>query len=219
MKSLESATLAAFPFLVGGLGASLAGFVVTATDDPLSVVTVHLVVIVVFGFALALQVAPHATASWFDDGNRDPRTRLIYSGIVAVIIVTGVVGLVTLASSGALQLQPSLQFLQLLSALDIAWVVTALVIGGTRGWSRTVGIVSGLLVGAFCIWSIWNYLRIVGFTPDGGWLLDGRQLMKLVLPFDMVAALMATTVFVVGTRRAAATAAMPQPIEQLSAQS
>ena len=216
---MESAALSAVPFLVGGLVASLAGFVVTATDNPLDVVIVHLAIVVLFGFALTLRVAPHATALWFDDGNRDVRTRLAFSGFVAIIIVTGVVGLVTLASSAALQLQPSLQFLQLLSALDIVWVVAALVIGGTRGWSRPVGMVLGLSVGVFCIWSIWNYLRIVGFTSDGGWLLDGSQLMRLVLPFDMAAALLAIGVFVVGTRRAAAATSTLQPIEQLSAQS
>ncbi|NNF63418.1 MAG: hypothetical protein HKN07_04090 [Acidimicrobiia bacterium] len=219
MKSMESAALAAVPFLVGGLVASLAGFAVTASEAPFGLVTVHLAVVVAFGFALAVRVAPNATESWFLDQDRDIRTRLTYSGIVAVIIVTGVVGLVTLASSATLQLQPSLQFLQLLSALDIAWVVAALVIGGIRGWSRAVGMTMGVLVGAVCIWSIWNYLRIVGFTPDGGWLLDGSQLMRLVLPLDMVAAGLAIAVFVVGTRRAALTASMPQPIEQLSAQS
>lgn len=219
MKSMESAALSAVPFLVGGLVASLAGFVVAAIDDPLKVVTVHLAIVVLFGFNLTLRVAPHATASWFHDGNRGVGTRLTFSGIVAVIIVTGVVGLVTLASSAALQLQPSLQFLQLLSALDIAWVVAALVIGGTRAWSRPVGMALGLSVGAFCIWSIWNYLRIVGFASDGGWLLDGSQLMRLVLPFDMAAALLAIGVFVVGTRRAAAATSTLQPIEQLSAQS
>ena len=216
---MESAVVSAVPLLVGGLVASLAGFVVPATDKPLGVVTVHLAAIVLFGFALTLRVAPHATASWFADRNGDRLTRLVFSGVGAVVIVTGLVGLVTLASSAALQLQPSLQFLQLLSALDITWVVAALVIGGTRGWSRPVGVALGLSVGVVCIWSIWNYLRIVGFAPDGGWLLDGSQLMRLVVPLDMVAALMALGVFMVGNRRAAAATSASQPMEQLRAQS
>jgi hypothetical protein len=122
-----------------------------------------------------------------------------------VVVVTGVVGLVTLASSAALRYQPSLQFLQLLSALDIAWVVAAVIIGIRLGWGRA-GLVAGGVVGAFCVWSIWNYLRVVGLAPDGGWELRGDELMRLVLPFDMAAAVVAIGLVGEGLRRAQRTA-------------
>jgi hypothetical protein len=60
---------------------------------------------------------------------------------------------------------------------------------------------AGLLVGVACVFSIWNYLRVVGFATDGGWLLDGGELMRLVLPFDMVAAIVAGSVLFLGTRK------------------
>ena len=118
-----------------------------------------------------------------------------------VVIITGTVGLVTLASSAALRLQPSLQFLQLLSALDIAWAAGAVVVGGYRLWSPPVARIAGLVVGVACVISIWNYLRLVGFTADGGWLLDGGQLLRLVIPFDMIVGAAAGAVLFLGTRR------------------
>ena len=67
--------------------------------------------------------------------------------------------------------------------------------------SRRTTLMAGLAVGVACVASIWNYLRVVGFAGDGGWLLDGGELMRLVIPFDMVAAFVAGTVLFVGTRR------------------
>ena len=65
-----------------------------------------------------------------------------------MVLVTGVVALVTLASSAALRFPPSMQFLQLLSAVDIAWAATALVVGADRAWGRTVAIIGGTILGA-----------------------------------------------------------------------
>ena len=145
-----------------------------------------------------MAVAPLLERNWLDWPENRKR---LAGGIALVVIVTGVVGLVTLASSAALRLQPSLQFLQLLSALDIAWAAGAVLIGGYRLWSRRTARVAGLTVGVSCVLSIWNYLRVVGFTADGGWLLDGGQLMRLVLPFDMLAAAIASGVLFAGARR------------------
>jgi len=89
----------------------------------------------------------------------------------------------------------------LLSALDIAWAAGAVVVGGHRLWSRRAIVGAGLFVGIACVSSIWNYLRVVGFAADGGWLLDGGELMRLVIPFDMVAAIVAGTVLFIGTRK------------------
>lgn len=213
MNSLESASAAAFPYLVAGLVLSPLGLVVDTSGRLLSVVTIHLLLLVGFGLVVVLRVAPMATGEWFAGTGMSHQVRLIASGVATIVLSTGVVALVTLASSAALRFDPSLQFLQLLSALDIAWVVAAIVIGTQRGWGTRTGVVAGSAIGLFCVWSIWNYLRTVGFGPDGEWIVDAGQLMRLVLPFDMLAAVLAVGVFLVGTRRA------PQTIEQLSAQS
>ena len=117
-----------------------------------------------------------------------------------MVIVTGVIGLVTLATSGSLRFQPSLQFLQLLSALDIAWAGAAIVFGVWRRWGRTAAIWGGVALGVACVASIWNYLRIVGLGGDGGWAVDGGELMRLVIPSDVMAATVAIVLLWVGMR-------------------
>ena len=59
-------------------------------------------------------------------------------------------------------------------------------------FSRVV--LAGIALGAFCIYSVWQYLDVVGFTPAGGWLVSGSDLMRYVIPFDMVAAIVAVIV-------------------------
>ncbi len=115
-------------------------------------------------------------------------------------VTTGLVGLVTLASSAALGYAPSLQFLQLLSALDIAWAAAALVLGVRwllgDGWAA----VAGSLLAVVCIWSIWRYLDVVGFGPAGGWIASSDELWRYVLPFDIAAAIIALGALVAGLR-------------------
>ena len=123
---------------------------------------------------------------------------------------TGVVGLVTLASSVALGFDVSTQFLQLLSALDIAWVVAATVVGATRARGRTIGLVAGALIGLVCVWSISFYLSKVGFGPEGDWVVSGSALLRYVIPFDVMAAIVAIGVFVYGVRSAATEHPSPQ---------
>jgi hypothetical protein len=129
-----------------------------------------------------------------------------------IALATGVVALVTLASSAALGYQPSLQFLQLLSALDIAWATAGLMLGvrllaGDRG-----ALAAGLVLAVICIWSIWRYLDVVGFAGNGGWLVSGPDLWRYVLPYDMAAAVMAIGALVIGLRTT-------QPTEQRNPQS
>ncbi len=189
------------PYLLAGLAISPLLLLVPASTDRLALTITHLSALVALGLSLTFAVAPLTTERWYADAGWTLRTRQLAGAISLVVIVTGVVGLVTLASSAALRMQPSLQFLQLLSALDIAWAAGAAAIGGYRLWSRRGGRIAGIAVGIACVASIWNYLRIVGFTGDGGWLLDGGELMRLVIPADMVAALFAGTVLVLGSRR------------------
>jgi hypothetical protein len=121
-----------------------------------------------------------------------------------VALTTGAVALVTLASSAALRFQPSAQFLQLLSAIDIAWVTAGVLIGVTWLTDRRAGMVAAVMVAAVCVWSIWSYLDAVGFAPDGGWVVDRAALMRHVLPFDVVSAVMAVSTLVLGARKRAA---------------
>ncbi|MDR9451616.1 MAG: hypothetical protein RI637_10405 [Acidimicrobiia bacterium] len=65
---------------------------------------------------------------------------------------------------------------------------------------RTAGAVAGGVVGVVCVWSIWTYLTIVGFTPDGGWLVDGSALLRYVLPYDIAAAMIAVLALTAGAR-------------------
>jgi len=175
--------------------------------------TVHLTGLVTMALAIALQLAPLVESVWFTDRDWPDVRKRLAAAATLIALVALVVGLVTLATSAALRLQPSMQFLQILSSLDIAWAVTALVIGTRLLRGNGAAVVAGVALDAVCVGALWNYLRVVGFEPDGGWLLDGDKLRQLVIPADMVAATVALIVLGLGLRR------LSQPIEQASDQS
>ena len=167
---------------------------------------VHLSALVLLGLVAALWLAPLAGADWFLGRAWSAWWRLVASGVTVVVITTGVVGLVTLASSAALQFPPSMQFLQLLSALDIAWAGGALVVGAHRAWGRAAAVAAGVVLGVVCVFAIWRYLDVVGFGPSGEWIVDGPALWRNVIPADTAAALAAIAVFTYGTWRQASRA-------------
>ena len=208
---IERALLSTVPWLAGGLVTSMALLLVDVGGDPLGVFTVQLMALVGFGLALANLLVRFGTPEWFGGVSWSAVVRLIAGGVGLVVLVTGTVGLVTLASSAALRYDPSTQFLQLISALDIAWVVAAVTIGAYRAWGRGWAVFGGVAVGLVCIWSIWNYLANVGFGPNGEWVVSAPDLMRYVLPYDTVAAVLAATVFLIGARRAAQTTEQPSP--------
>ena len=111
-----------------------------------------------------------------------------------IAIVTGFAALLTLATSAAARYEPSLQFLQLLSSLDIAWVTAALFYGAWKLWGRLPAWILGSLIVVACVGSIAVYLNVVGFTESGGWLVDAPRMMTIVIPADMVAAVVALSV-------------------------
>lgn len=170
---------------------------------------VHLAALVGFGLLVVRDLSRFQDESWF--AWLGPMGRHIASAATVVALTVGVVALVTLPTSAALRLAPSLQFLQLLSALDIAWAAGATLVGvhliGGRLWSRA----AGTMVGIVCVWSIWRYLDVVGFAADGGWQVDGAALMRHVLPYDIAAALIAVTAVVIGARRVARETVSPEP--------
>ena len=92
--------------------------------------------------------------------------------------------------------------MQLLSSLDIAWVVATLYIGTRKLANNRSATLAGLGLIGGCIWSIAVYLSEVGFTQDGGWLVDGAQLMRIVLPVDTLAAVISLTVLLLAAKKA-----------------
>ena len=178
-------------------------------DSLLTWSTIHLAVIVLVGYAATIDLRGFVDRPMFAEIAGDRLRRFASAGSV-VALVTGVVALITLASSAALRLEPSHQFLQLLSTLDIAWSVAALYYGIRWLRGERAGRAAGTILTIICIWSIWNYLRIVGFTANGGWLVDGGALVRWVLPFDTMAAVAAL---------GSLTWAVRQPTEHLRPQS
>lgn len=175
-----------------------------ARGELLDLALIHLSVLALFGLALAWSMAP--TDRYFSGR----RFSIVGTEVVQVVMVTGAVALVTLASSAALRLDPSLQFLQLLSALDIAWSTSAVLVGVRRRWGDRAGMAAGVAMAVVCVWSIGRYLSAVGFGEGGSWLVSAEALWRYVLPFDIMAAVLAITALLVGAR---------QPMEQRSPQS
>lgn len=200
MNPLERALILTVQWLVPALAASLLLLAVPQPDHPLALFIVQLSVIVAFGVALAVQMTRLVAADdWFAGSGWPPGRRRLAAASTLVAVTTGAVGLVTLASSAALRLEPSLQFLQLLSALDIAWAGAAVALGSYLRWgTRTAAWIGGTVLAILCVISIWRYLDIVGFTAVGGWKVSGSDLLRHVIPFDMVAAGVAIVLLWVG---------------------
>jgi hypothetical protein len=211
MVPIERALLRTVLWLAGALALSVPLLLVDTERNLLVIFILQLSVLVVFGLALVNALASFGTPQWFVEMGWNPFLRLIAGGIGLVVLVTGTVGLVTLASSAALGFDPSTQFLQLISALDIAWVGAAVTIGAYRAWGRTWAVLAGMMIGVICVWSIWAYLDRVGFGPNGEWIVSSPDLMRFVLPFDVVAAVVAVGTFLFGARRAAQATEQPSP--------
>lgn len=218
---IESALLVAAPWLVAGLGISIVGFLIpSGRASPTVLFIVQLTLLVALGLGLADRLAGFLVDDgWFANPGWSPFRRAFAAAVVLVIIPTGVVGLVTLASSATIGYDPSLQFLQLLSALDIVWAGAALLYGSFLLWGRSVARVAAALLGVVCVASLWNYLNVVGYGPNDEWLVDGGELARLVIPLDMLAAVVALVVVVAGLRRLASGSGAAQRSEQASDQS
>ncbi len=197
--SAERVLATALRWTVFGAVLALPLLAIDAADHVIAVSTWHLSAVVVFEVGVALTLAPIADEpGWFPD-LAEPFRSLAAAGSV-VALVTGAAALVTLASSAALRFDSSMQFLQLLSALDIAWVVAAAAIGARRRWGSAAASGTAVAIGVFCVWAIWRYLDTVGVGTDGEWIVDGRQLMRLVIPNDLFAAVVALALLGIGTR-------------------
>lgn len=156
----------------------------------------HLTLLQVATFLFAIEMAPLTDQPWFGHTKRP----WLASTASLVASVVGFSALLTLSTSAAASYDASLQFLQLLSSLDIAWVVAALYVGARKLWGRGVALILGSVILAACVGSIALYLQTVGFNSDGGWLVDADAMSRIVLPADTVAALLSLTVLFAAMR-------------------
>jgi hypothetical protein len=171
-----------------------------SADHRLAVVILHLSVLVGSATVLTWQLTDMLDDGFFA-GVRRP---WLASAVSIVALVVGYSALVTLASAAAIRYDPSLQFLQLLSAMDVAWSAAALGLGvGVITGSDRIGRIAAIALDVICVFSIWNYLRVVGFDGDGGWLVARSELLTLVIPFDVAAAMMAIAALLAAQRRMA----------------
>ncbi len=210
--TLEDALLAAFPWLLGGLVASLPLLLLPAADDRRWEAMIHLGVLTLFLFALTWRLRHTGDRPWFDGRDWPESRQRLVTAIAQIVIVTGATGLVTIASSAALQFQPSLQFLQLLSALDIAWVVAGTTLAVRSLWGDAAAFAAGVMMSVICVLSIGLYLADVGLAADGGWLVDGGKMVTLVLPFDVAAAVITVGLTILASRIGSADVAGKRPI-------
>lgn len=205
MNPAERLFLRSLAWLAGGVAAALPLLLLPPADveSLLARSTIHLSALVLLGLAGTAHVAPLAADRWFAGGSGGRTLKVFGAGAAAVAVVTFMVSLVTLATSAALRLEPSMQFLQLLSAMDIAWVVAATFVGAYLWRGVAVAWPAAIGIAGLCVWSIWRYLDTVGFTEEGGWLVSGPDLWRLVIPFDMAAAAVAVAVLILGSRHQA----------------
>lgn len=188
-------------WVVYGAAASLIGFAVSHPSDDrrMWVVGVHLSLLTAFIFGLTHRLAATFDREAFADFGAVGRRFATDAALVAA--VTGAVALVTLASSATLGYQPSLQFLQLISALDIGWTTSGFYLGVRRLSTRTwAGPAAGVFMGTMCVLSLVRYLSAIGFGPDGGWDVQGPEMLRLVVPADTMAAALTIGALVLGAR-------------------
>ena len=170
---------------------------------------IHLTIVQVATLLFVLELAPLTDEPWFTHSKRP----WLASSASLIAAAVGFSALLTLATSAAARYDVSLQFLQLLSSLDIAWVVAALYLGTRSLSSSRLAAPAGSLLLVACVASIAIYLSVVGFTPAGGWLVDGAELLRIVLPSDLMAAIISLSVLLIAANR------RDQPTEQASVQS
>ncbi len=209
MSPLERSLATSVSWLLPSLLVALPLLALDVTgQDLLAATTLHLSAVVLGLYSLSLVLARRADEPMFTSLRTGSRRFATAATLTA--LVTGYAALVTLATSAALRFDPSLQFLQLLSALDIAWVVTATVIGVRWLAGDGAAAAAGAIMSAVCVWSIWRYLNEVGFGPEGEWIVSGEALNRLVLLIDTMAAVVALGVVVAGIRRQTTLQPSPQ---------
>jgi glycosyltransferase A (GT-A) superfamily protein (DUF2064 family) len=73
------------------------------------------------------------------------------------------------------------------------------------------GLVLGTLLLVACVTSIATYLVVVGFEPDGGWLVEGTEMIRIVISSDVMAAVISVTILLGASRLTRQRTAQPSP--------
>ncbi len=107
MPPIERALLRTVPWLVAGLVMSLPLLLIDVSDEPLGWFIAQLGLLVAFGIALSISIMVYGDEPWFIGTSWSGAVREAASGVGLIVLVTGTVGLVTLASSAALRFDPS----------------------------------------------------------------------------------------------------------------
>ena len=169
MAPVERSLLIAIRWLIPSVAIAIPLLAVNVHNRLLLGATIHLSAVVVGTFWISLRLAPLADETWFVDLSTVGRREFAAATAIAAV-ATGYAALTTLATSAALRLDASLQFLQLLSAIDIAWVVAATVVGTRWIWGERVSRVAGVSMSVVCVWSIGGTSTRSGSGPKASGL-------------------------------------------------
>lgn len=200
MVPAERALATAVVWTVPAVAVSALALLVPLSSSSASLLAAQLALVAAWNWLLALRLISDTRAHgiWF--AGRNGRWAALATSVGIVALCAFAAMLVALASSAALRLDPSAQFLQLISAADIAWVVSGLMVGLSYRHGRPVWAPAGFALAVVCVWASYRYLAVVGLGPNGAWVVSGEDLLRLVIPFDVLAAVMAVAAIAYGVR-------------------
>lgn len=201
MVPIERALLTMVGWVMPALAFSIVGLAIPATWPTTTVFLGQLALLALWGLGLSANLAAGLGASdnlWFASMSGPVRRMSTAIGLVALSTFGTI--LVALASSAALRFHPSTQFLQLISAADIAWVVAGVMMGLAMRTPPKTWLAAGVMIALICAWSLYRYLAEVGFGPEGEWIVRSEELWRLVIPFDIAAAVIAVASIWFGSR-------------------
>ncbi len=207
---LEVSLGSALQFLIGfGVALAAAGLFYPPPSGGgglLAYFLAHLAMTMLAALWFVARAARHLDDPWFPHSRR----RWLASALSLLVLAAGLGAILGTVTAGFARYAPSLQHLLTLSALVIAGIVSALYLGGRRHWGTFPALIIGLAAILSGVGALAAYLNRVGFTPDGGWVLDGDALRQLVAPTTAVATLVAWVILWTASRRGGSRRAMRQ---------
>jgi hypothetical protein len=159
---------------------------------------VHLGLLGAFAIGLAFHLAPVADRPWLTGTTIGEAARWAGAGLVVAAMVAASASGVAVATGAALRFDPSLQYLQVLATLHLSVTASLVVLGARRRFGGAIAAVGAAAMVAAGLWTEWRYLGAVGFTPAGGWVVDGSEMRVIVLPFLAGSAAAAAAAFAAG---------------------